>query len=328
LTANKDGDFYLKIPEGQYSVIISALGYKPKNKQITISNTTLEINFILTKQTYQIKEIRIYSNSEDPAYGIMRKAIKVEANKNEVKIGRIYVEESLNEIIFNAPDKYNQRVISFNTSFPEDNEVDAMSFVKSNFYQPTVDMAISPLAPNAFSHYRFKFEGVSYEGNYAINKIKITPRRKSQQLFTGYLYIVDDYWNIHSADLTVDLFIGPIRIRQLYTPVKENAWLPVSYNMDVKASIIGIKANVSYVSSVSYFDIEINKDINPPLALQKTINEPVTLDNEKYEPAEDKKSQRKFLVPVKHSVFILKSDMHSTGSSLCGISIILSHMPR
>ena len=329
LTANEDGDFDLKIPEGEYSVVISALGYKPENRQIKISNTTLEINFILTKQTYQIKEIRIYSNSEDPAYGIMRKAIglapyhlnqikhysaevymkasiivlkipkllqkamKVEADENEIEVGRNYVEESLNEIIFNAPDKYNQRVISFNTSFPEDNNVNVMGYVKSSFYQPTVEMAISPLAPNAFSHYRFTFEGVSYEGNYAINKIKVIPRRKSQQLFTGYLYIVDDYWNIHSADLTVDLFIGPIRIRQLYTPVKENAWLPVSYNMDVKASIIGIKLNVSYASSVTYSDIEINHDITPPLALQKTIKEPVAFENEKQEPAQDKKVAEK-----------------------------------
>ncbi len=224
---------------------------------------------------------------------LLQKAIKVEANKNEVKIGRIYVEESLNEIIFNAPDKYDQRVISFNTSFPGDNEVDAMSFVKSSFYQPTVDMAISPLAPNAFSHYRFTFEGVSYEGNYAINKIKVTPRRKSQQLFTGYLYIVDDYWNIHSADLTIDLFIGPIRTRQLYTPVKEHAWLPVSYNLDVKASIIGIKANVSYVSSVTYSDIEINQYITPPLALQKSINKPVTIASKEPEPEKDKKAAEK-----------------------------------
>ncbi|MBE9512344.1 MAG: carboxypeptidase-like regulatory domain-containing protein, partial [Bacteroidetes bacterium] len=329
LTANKDGDFDLKIPEGQYSVIISALGYKPENRQIKISNATIETNFILTKHTYKIKEIRIYSDSEDPAYGIMRKAIglapyylnqikhysaevymkgsiivlkipkllqkaiKVEANENEIEIGRNYVEESLNEIIFDAPDKYNQRVISSNTSFPGDNEVDAMSFVKSSFYQPTVDMAISPLAPNAFSHYRFTFEGVSYEGNFAINKIKVTPRRKSQQLFTGYLYIVDDYWNIHSADLTVNLFIGPIRIKQLYTPVKDDAWLPVSYNMNVKASIIGIKANVSYVSSVRYSNIEINQDITPPLALQKTIKKPVTLVNEKPEPTQDKKTTEK-----------------------------------
>lgn len=324
-TANPDGNFDLKIPEGQYSITISALGYKPETRHVEVNNETIELNFILTEHTYKIKEIRIYSGSEDPAYMIMRKAIglapfylnqinhysaevylkgsiivlkipkllqnvmKIEANGNEIEVGRNYVEESLNEIIFDAPDKYNQRVISFNTSFPGDNEVDVMGYVKSSFYQPTVDMAISPLAPNAFSHYRFKYEGVSFEGNHAINKIKVTPRRKSQQLFTGYLYIVDDYWNIHSADLTVELFIGPIRIRQLYTPVKDDAWLPVSYSMDVEASIIGIKANVNYISSVEYSDIVINRDITLPLALQETNEKRDKPVDKKPEPAKDKK---------------------------------------
>ncbi|GAH91079.1 unnamed protein product, partial [marine sediment metagenome] len=77
---------------------------------------------------------------------IFKKAMEKE--ETNIRVGVTYVEESLNEIKFNAPDKYDQRVISFNTSFPENANVNPMGYIKSSLYQPTIDMAISPLAPN------------------------------------------------------------------------------------------------------------------------------------------------------------------------------------
>ncbi len=305
-TANVNGKFQFKVPEGHYTLFIRALGYRTEIREIEVGEKPVTLNVQLLEHIYMIQEVRIYSGKEDPAYMIMRKAIglapyylnqvkhwKAEvylkgsidvlkipklfqrAMKDEdfvIEEGRNYVEESLNEITFNAPDRYDQRVLSANSSFPGDNDVDIMGYIQSSFYEPTVEMAISPLAPNAFSHYNFSYEGVSFEGDYAINKIKVTPKRKSQQLFTGYLYIVDEYWNIHSADLTIEIFIGPIRIKQLYAPVKEDAWLPVSYNLDVKAKVLGIKVDVAYLSSVKYSEIEINEEITPPLALQETLD--------------------------------------------------------
>ncbi|WP_348253302.1 DUF5686 family protein, partial [Salmonella enterica] len=63
-------------------------------------------------------------------------------------------------------------------------------------------MAITPLAPNAFSHNNFTFLGSSSQGDNVIDKISVTPRRKSQQLFTGVIYIVEDLWAIHSLDVS------------------------------------------------------------------------------------------------------------------------------
>lgn len=305
-TANVDGKFEIKVPEGNYTLYIRALGYRTEIREVEVGKTQVALDVQLFEHVYEINEVRVYSGQEDPAYMIMRKAIglapyylnQVKHWKAEVYIkgsidvlkipklfqramkdedfvieeGRNYVEETLNEITFTAPDRYDQRVISVNSSFPAESDVDVMDYIQSSFYEPTIEMAISPLAPNAFSHYNFSYEGVSFEGNYAINKIKVTPKRKSQQLFTGYLYIVDEYWNIHSADLTIEIFIGPIRIKQLYSPVKEDAWLPVSYNLDVKAKVLGIKVDVAYLSSVKYSEIEINEEITPPLALQETLD--------------------------------------------------------
>jgi len=302
-TSNINGEFEIKLPEGNYTLIIRNLGFKPATKKMPVNKKFVLLNVTLEEQIYQIKEVRISSKGEDPAYAIMRKAIglapyhlsqvkhytaevylkgsikirkipkifkkAMEKEETNIRVGVTYVEESLNEIQFNAPDKYDQRVISFSTSFPENVDVNPMGFIKSSLYQPTIDMAISPLAPNAFSHYKFRYEGVTFESDYSINKIKVIPRRKSQQLFSGYIYIVDDLWNIYSADLVQETFVGPYRIKQIYSPVEEFVWLPVSHNIEVDASVIGIKINIKFAGSVKYSGITINEQLKHSVAFRE-----------------------------------------------------------
>ena len=162
--------------------------------------------------------------------------------------------ESFNEIEFTAPDKYFQKVISYNSTFPaEGNEISPMNFIQASFYQPVLaDMAISPLAPNAFSHYKFKYLGASLQGNFTINKIQVIPKRKSQQLFEGTIYIIEDLWCLHSVDLTNENLVGKIRIQQLYIPVQDDIWMPVSHKFEINIGIMGFKADAGYGSSVKY----------------------------------------------------------------------------
>ena len=205
---------------------------------------------------------------------IMQRSLRVEARNNSgagastttMKEGEVYLMESVNDIEFTAPDKYFQRVISFNSTFPEQgNQISPMDFIEASFYQPVLaDMAISPLSPDAFSHYNFTYKGASVQGNYLIDKIEVNPKRKSQQLFTGLIYIIEDLWCLHSLDLVNENIAGTIRIQQLYIPVQEEIWMPVSYKFDVALSILGIKADVGYGSSIKYDEVEINPDLQKP----------------------------------------------------------------
>lgn len=186
-----------------------------------------------------------------------------------IKEGDSFMMESFNEIEFSAPDKYVQRVISFNSSFPEEgNEVSPMDFIQASFYQPVIaEMAISPLSPQAFSHYIFRYQGATLEGNYVIDKIEVIPRRKSQQLFEGTIYIIEDLWCLHSVDLSNENIAGKIRVRELYIPVKEEVWMPVSHQIDVDLQILGIRADAGYASSVKYLDVTINERLQKPLEI-------------------------------------------------------------
>ncbi|NSW93464.1 MAG: carboxypeptidase-like regulatory domain-containing protein [Bacteroidales bacterium] len=209
---------------------------------------------------------------------IVQRSINAEARNSStgrsvssrvIKEGDVYLMESFNEIEFNAPDRYNQKVISYNSTFPEqDNNVSPMDYIQASFYQPVIaDMAISPLSPQAFSYYSFKYLGATPQGNFTINKIEVIPKRKSQQLFAGTIFIVDDLWCLHSVNLTNENIAGKIDIQQLYIDVGEEIWMPVSHKFFMSISILGFKADASYTSSVKYREVKLNEALQKPASL-------------------------------------------------------------
>lgn len=76
-TANKDGVYTLNLKNGNYTIICQHIGHKPQEKKVTINNNaTLTINFELEKQEYKLNDVVVKSGGEDPAYAIIRNAIK------------------------------------------------------------------------------------------------------------------------------------------------------------------------------------------------------------------------------------------------------------
>jgi hypothetical protein len=202
---------------------------------------------------------------------LMQRAMRLEASDDDgsaltIKEGDVFMMESYNEIEFTAPDNYVQKVISVNSTFPDaGDDISPMDFINASFYQPIlVDVAISPLSPQAFSHYNFKYQGATPQGNIIINKISVIPKRKSQQLFEGIIYIIEDLWCLYSVDLTNENIAGRINVRQLYIPVQNDIWMPVSHNFKVDLEIIGIRAEASYGSSVKYIEVTPNSSLRKP----------------------------------------------------------------
>ena len=186
---------YYEIPE----VRITATGEDPA--YIIMRKVIGMAPYYLNNVSYYKAEVYLKGNlviNRIPK--LLQKSMKIEASKHgtsvsaggkpateekTIKAGDSFLMESFNEIEFTAPEKYFQKVISFNSTFPEQgNEISPMDFIQASFYQPVLaDMAISPLSPAAFSHYNFKYLGASPQGNFTINKIEVIPKRKSQQLF-------------------------------------------------------------------------------------------------------------------------------------------------
>ncbi|RZK29105.1 MAG: carboxypeptidase-like regulatory domain-containing protein, partial [Hymenobacter sp.] len=85
-TANADGRFELELTPGQYTIVCTHVGYESQEKAIVISNGTVDISFQLALIRTQMKDVVVRANGEDPAYAIIRQAIKTRPDHlNEVK---------------------------------------------------------------------------------------------------------------------------------------------------------------------------------------------------------------------------------------------------
>ena len=85
-TANAKGEIEINLSEGNFTLICQHIGYKSVEKKIKVSKESQTIHFVLEEQQYNLNEVVIKSGSEDPAYEIIRNAIKKRVEHlNEIK---------------------------------------------------------------------------------------------------------------------------------------------------------------------------------------------------------------------------------------------------
>ena len=83
-SANSEGEYTLQLKPGTYDVQYKAVGYKQESKKLQL-NSNQTVNITLKIETYQLNDVVVKSGGEDPAYAIIRKAIKKrKAHLNEV----------------------------------------------------------------------------------------------------------------------------------------------------------------------------------------------------------------------------------------------------
>src|SRR5581483_11808680 len=84
-SANLEGEYSLKLKPGQYEVLYKSIGYKQESKKVDLQNDVV-VNVVLNAGVYELNAVTINAKGEDPAYAIIRKAIrKRKAHLGEVK---------------------------------------------------------------------------------------------------------------------------------------------------------------------------------------------------------------------------------------------------
>lgn len=149
--------------------------------------------------------------------------------------GILFLSESQTKVSFTQPGKVKYEVISsresgggYGLSFP--------FFI--NFYTNNVAVFsnnlnprgfISPVSDNAFHYYKFRYEGNFFENGKMIDRIKVTPKRKNEPLFSGYLQIIDGEWRFHSLELSTTSgyqleLIDTLKVTQIHAAVTNDIW--------------------------------------------------------------------------------------------------------
>ncbi len=301
--SNQEGYFRIQLqPNTNYQLRIQYVGYRTRDTTILTRTGDIMINIKLSPESLTLPTVTIDGQNEDPAYTIMRRAIgkasyhanQINAYRAKVYIkgsGRLlkvpflfknkikkelakegidstvaFTQESVSRLSYKRPGQYKDTVISMLAS-GQDNNTSPMGFIYSSFYDAQVSGSVSPLAPTAFQIYKFEYLGYIEDHGVIINKIKVTPKGRGDQVFEGLIYITDQLWSIHSLDLITSIWGIQFSIKQVFSPVQSEVWMPVDQIYDVKGDVFGFGFSYKYLAHLSDYKITLNPDVQVALTV-------------------------------------------------------------
>lgn len=292
--SNADGYYQVKLGPGNNRLIFSYLGYTSRTE--TVSGTR-NMDVELSTEALNLKQIEVVSSGEDISYSVIRRAIakadyhlnqldsysaevyikgtgkvnkvpgliramatKEERKEMDEEIRQPFTSESTSAVEYTRPNTYKQEVISAYSV--GDNQFDANPYIFTSFYSPMVaNQIVSPLSPRAFGYYKFVHEGVFADQGELINRIRVIPRSKGEDIFEGYINIVQDDWSLHSLDLTTYKLGFAINIKRTFAEVQEHTWMPITTTLDAEGKIFGFEFEYHYLSTISKYDLEMNPEL-------------------------------------------------------------------
>jgi hypothetical protein len=208
---------------------------------------------------------------------------------DSTRSGIIYLSETVSKIFYKAPNQFREEIsaskISGNDNgFSWNNAED----FNVSFYDNTISFnieMISPIADYAFNYYNYKLEGIFYDSNgFLINKVEVIPKRKKDKVFSGFIYIVEDTWEIFGVDLSTTgeaTQIPPlekVRFQQEFAYQADyEYWLSLSKSFHFTWKILGASGSGKFLGFYKNYDLsptsEKLKFTNEIVSYQRDANQ-------------------------------------------------------
>src|SRR5688572_21924879 len=311
-TTNVNGAYEIALAAGHYELVYQFLGYETVTQQVDIAANFVEVNVTLKTQVTVLQTVTVKAGTEDPAYTIMRKTIakaqyhlqqldsysarvyikgsgkledypwlaKRQLEKEGIEKGRVFVSESISDIKYTRPGKFEEKVISIRSD-GNDNNTSPNPYIFGSFYEPEVAETISPLSPKAFSYYKFEYMGTFKDRDYEVSRIKVIPRSKGDDVIDGVIYIVENWWAIHSMDIHTTKLGIDVNIKAVYAPIEDKAWMPVSHRFKVDGKVFGFEFEFNYLATVSDYKIQLNPELYVDSEKMEVIDEKIEKEQAK-----------------------------------------------
>lgn len=306
IISNERGEYSIQLLPGQYLLVYMHVGYKTQNLPVTITNRDTSLNIRLDLNAYVLNEVKVKPGGEDPAYEIIRNAIKErrvhqnavtsfscnsyikglvrtnnypaafmgkqidfeDGDSSKKKI--IFLSETMADLYFKQPNETRIKVTSTKVS-GQTNGFGLSTPSLISFYENIVTLPaifnprgfVSPIADAALSFYNYQYLGAFEENGFWVNKIKVSPKRKWEPLFTGYIQIIEGSWNIHSLDLLLTKesqleLVSHLSIKQQLVN-KDGLWVLENQSIFLDANLFGFE--VSGYFTTLYSNYKINKEL-------------------------------------------------------------------
>lgn len=292
-SSNLEGKFTLTVQNSKTKLILTVVGFK--RKELEVKDFKNEVKIGLAPEPIQFMEI-VVGTEEDPAYRIVREAIK-RKNQNRAGLNSLEYDFFSKDIFLSAgnvamvSERFSTgyfrkdkpgKIITHSVHISENEKKNALNFdqnILDKMYVDFTDDTLSiignkvflPLAKNAFDWYDYKLIEVKQSGSVHECYIEVIPKSKIQPLLKGKIVIEDSTYSLKNVELknndglrfpyVNDLKIEFIQNRDRFN----NYWLPTYFKVEsgLKLSFAGlIGTDAISMNQVSMFtNYKINQTI-------------------------------------------------------------------
>lgn len=257
-TADQNGSYFIKLSAGSHKIIFSLIGYFTDTANIFIENEDIERNVFLRPSEIMTETIEVLG--EDPAYDIIRKAIKYKkefrSKLNEYEYDAytkytlrsdlsVLEKDSLTEKdkypifailesetkgYFKKPDQYKEIVKSKRETANIPRGI-AIPYIV-NFYDEVIEFGeekiTGPLADDALDYYEYKLLNITSIDSQRVFKIEVIDGAGFSPLFKGNVYIADSTYALLKVDLSnneaaLPFAVDAVNYKQKFTAFNDDA---------------------------------------------------------------------------------------------------------
>lgn len=186
--------------------------------------------------------------------------------------GILYLSETKSKIKYQSPDKFHEHILASKVSGDDSGfSLNSAGDAEFSFYDNTISLSadlVSPIANFAYSYYRYKLISADYDDKgHLINKIEVLPKRPADRVFSGYIYIVEDSWEIYGVDLKTTgtsaqiPVLEEINFNQSFKYAEnEDLWVKISQDVNFTFKLFGLSGTGQFIGVYSNYDFHPDFD--------------------------------------------------------------------